>query len=105
MGLPSCVLWWLVLLQPLRCSTVDYLFSEPHQADKRTQGAGDNKAALQAICQQVLSAKAQKSTRAFVERENESSEILLEHQLPTHVESMSRGSVKRELTEPVNRHL
>lgn len=84
---------------------MDYLFSEPHQADKCTQGAGDNKAALQAIRKQVVSANAQKSTHAFVEREKKSIEILLEYGVPTHVESMSSGSVKSELTEPVNRHL
>lgn len=38
---------------------MDYLFSEPHQADKCTEGAGDNKAALETICKQVLSVKAQ----------------------------------------------
>lgn len=70
--MPSCVLWWrLVLLQPLRCPTVDYLFPEPHQADKCTQGAGDDKAALQAVRQQVLSAGRTESSACVQRKERQ----------------------------------
>lgn len=84
---------------------MNYLFSQPHQADKCTQGACDHKAALQAICKEVLSANAQKSQCVYINTEQKSFGILLEYCVPTHVESMSSGSVKSELTEPVNRHL
>lgn len=46
---------------------MNYLFSEPHQTDKCTQGAGDDEAALKTICEQVLSegtqTKIHKNTR------------------------------------------
>lgn len=86
---------------------MDYLFSEPHQADKRTQGAGDDEAALQAVRKQVLSANVQKSTYVCEYRKEKKKSFgrLLGYWVHTHVESMSSGSVKRELTEPVNRHL
>lgn len=55
----------LVLLQPLRSSTVDDLLPEPHQADERTERAGDHEAALQTVGEQVLSAGA---NRKFIVR-------------------------------------
>lgn len=36
------------------------LFSEPHQADECTQGAGDDEATLQTVCEEVVSAGEQK---------------------------------------------
>lgn len=48
-----------MLLQPLRRAAMDDLFSKPHQADERTQGAGDNEAALKTIGKQVLTAETQ----------------------------------------------
>lgn len=60
MSLAGCVRWGrLVLLQPLRSAAVDDLFSEPHQADERTQGAGDDEAALETVGEQVLTVERQ----------------------------------------------
>lgn len=84
---------------------MDYLFSEPHQADKCAQGACDNKAALQAIRKQVLSANATEIRTCICQERRIKIEILLEYRVSTHVDSMSSGSVRSELTEPVNRHL
>lgn len=60
MSLAGCVRWGrLVLLQPLRSAAVDDLFSEPHQADERTQGAGDDETALKTVGEQVLTVETQ----------------------------------------------
>lgn len=60
MSLAGCVRWLrLVLLQPLRGAAVDDLFSEPHQANERAQGAGDDEAALKTVGEQVLTVGAQ----------------------------------------------
>lgn len=60
MSLAGCIRWRrLVLLQPLRSAAMDYLFSEPHQANECTQGAGDDKAALKTIGEQVLTVETQ----------------------------------------------
>ena len=36
---------------------MDYLLSEPHQADEGAQRASDHKTALEAVCKQVLPAR------------------------------------------------
>ena len=47
------------LLEPLGAATVQDLFSQPHEADEGTEGACDNKTALETVCQQVVSATQQ----------------------------------------------
>lgn len=44
----------LLVLQPLRSTTMDDLLPEPHQADEGAQGAGHHEAALETISQEVL---------------------------------------------------
>lgn len=96
---------------------MNYLLSEPHQAYKCTQSASDHKAALQTVCQQVLSARKMRMMNEFLILKSTLEMILsifslcvfmsLENAVivVTHVESMSNGSVRSELTEPVKRHL
>lgn len=50
---------------------MNYLFPEPHQADERAQCAGDHEAALQAICEKVLSTGGQTTTQTWKSKNRE----------------------------------
>lgn len=46
----------VIRVEPIRVASVKNLLSEPDEANEGTQRAGDHKAALKTVCDEVLSA-------------------------------------------------